>query len=153
MCTVGPDSIHPRVLKELAGVITKTPYSAYLKIHGCQVKSSVTRKRETSLPLLRKRKEDPGNYRLVSLTFVPDNIMEYILLAAQLRHMQGEEVLPDSPCTLYTSHHPCTLHALHAPYMHCMPLHHPALLQIPVLHHHALIPQLPPHTKLSCPQH
>jgi len=37
---------------------------SYLKSHVCQVKSSVTRKREASLLFLRR--EDPGNYSPVS---------------------------------------------------------------------------------------
>ena len=47
---MGPDDIHPRVLKEMADVVAK-PLSIIFVNHGCLVKSLVTGKKGNITPI------------------------------------------------------------------------------------------------------
>ena len=78
--SMGPDEIHPRVLRELVEVIAE-PLSIIYQ-HSLLMGEVPEDWRLASVTPIYKKgcREDPGNYRPGSLTSVPGNIMEQIVL-------------------------------------------------------------------------
>ncbi|KAK4824370.1 hypothetical protein QYF61_014030 [Mycteria americana] len=86
--SMGLDGIHPRVLRELAEVLTTfNPLSAVLANRGGPTGLEFSKCDAHLQEWL-----DLGNYRPVSLTSVPGKVMEQLILSAITWHVQDNQV-------------------------------------------------------------
>ncbi|CAM5130495.1 unnamed protein product, partial [Natator depressus] len=94
--SMGPDALHPRVLKELAEVIAE-PLTIIFENSWRSGEVPDDWKKANVVPIFKKeKKEDPGNYRPVSLTSVPGKIMEQVLKESILKHLEERKVISNS---------------------------------------------------------
>ncbi|PKU33838.1 rna-directed dna polymerase from mobile element jockey-like [Limosa lapponica baueri] len=91
--SMGLDGIHPKVLRELADVLTK-PLSIAYQQSWLTREVPVDWRLANVMPIYKK--EDPGDYRPVSLTSVPGKVMEQIILSAIMRHIPNNQVIRPS---------------------------------------------------------
>jgi len=89
---MGPHRIHPKVLNELADVILG-PLSIIFQWSRESGEVSFDWDNSCELPIFKKgKKVDPGNYRPVSLTSVPGQIMEQVILGVTEKHLRDNVV-------------------------------------------------------------
>jgi len=87
--SMGLDRHHPQVLRELVGVIAVL-LSAIYQHSWLSGEVPEDGRLADVTPIYKKgRKEDPGNYRPVSLISVPGKVMEQIILGEITWHMTG----------------------------------------------------------------
>ncbi|KFV86055.1 RNA-directed DNA polymerase from mobile element jockey, partial [Struthio camelus australis] len=91
--SMGPNRMHPRVLRELADVIAR-PLSIILERSWRSGEVPEDWKKANVTPVCKKgKKEEPGNYRPVSLTSIPGKMMEQLMLDAISKHVEDKKVI------------------------------------------------------------
>ncbi|TRZ09972.1 hypothetical protein HGM15179_017134, partial [Zosterops borbonicus] len=94
--SMGPEGIHPRVMRQLADELAK-PLSIIYNQSWLTGEVPEDWKLANVTPIHKKgRKEDPSNYRPVSLTSVPGKIMEQFILSVIMQHLQDGQGLRPS---------------------------------------------------------
>ncbi|NXQ37762.1 PO22 protein, partial [Catharus fuscescens] len=93
--STGPDGIHPRVMRELADELAK-PLSIVYQQSWDTAEVPDDWKLANVAPTHKKGgKENPSNYRPVSLTSVPGKVMEQFILSAITQHLEdGQSIRP-----------------------------------------------------------
>jgi len=93
---MGLDGMHPQVLRELADVIAE-PLSIIFERSWRTGEVPEDWRKPNVTPVFKKgKKEDPGNYRLVSLTSIPGKVMEQLILKVIIKQVEEKKVIRSS---------------------------------------------------------
>ena len=93
---MGSDGMHPWVLRELADVTAESLSIVFERSWRTEVPED-WRKADVTPIFKKSKKEDPGNYRPVSLTSVHGKVMQQLILAVISKQVDGMKVIRSSP--------------------------------------------------------
>ncbi|GAB0205341.1 mitochondrial enolase superfamily member 1 [Grus japonensis] len=91
--SIGPDGMHTRVLRELADVVAGLFSVIFERSWKTGEVPEDWRKASVTLVFKKGKKEDPGNYRSVSLTSIPGKVMEQLILGVINKHVEEKKVI------------------------------------------------------------
>ena len=94
--SMGPDRMHPRVLRELADAIAELLSIIFERSWRTGEVPEDWRKANVNPVFKKGKKEDPGNYRPVSLTSIPGKMMEQLILESIIKQVEEKEVIRSS---------------------------------------------------------
>jgi len=94
--SMGPNGMHPRVPRELADVIAE-PLSIVFERSWTTGEMPKDWRKANVTPIFKKgKKEDPGNYRPVSLTSIPGKMMEQLIVEIIIKPVEEKKVIRSS---------------------------------------------------------
>jgi len=94
--SMGLDGMHPQVLKELADVIAESLSIVFERSWRTGEVPEDWRKASVTRIFKKGKKEDPGNYRLVSLTSIPGKVIEQFILDVIIKQVEEKKVIRSS---------------------------------------------------------
>ena len=93
--STGPDNLHPKLLKELATVITEPLVYIYRKSLELGELPTIWKK-AIVVPIYKGgKREDPSNYRPISLTCITCKVLESLIADHTLEHLKREKILTE----------------------------------------------------------
>jgi len=92
---MGPDGMYPQVLRELADAITKPLSIIFERSWRTEVPEDWRKANVTSV-FKKGKKEDPGNYRPLSLTSICGKVVEQLVLDVISKQMKENKVIRSS---------------------------------------------------------
>jgi len=93
---MGPDGMHPQVLRELADVIAESLSIIFERSWRTREVSENWRKAKVTPIFKMGKKEDAGNYRPVSHTSILGKVMEKLILEAIIKQVEEKKVIRNS---------------------------------------------------------
>lgn len=86
---MGSDGLHPQVLRELADVIVRPPSIIFDQSWQLGEVPENWRKANVTHIFKKSKKENPQNYRLVSLTFIPRKVIKPLPGSSRTKKSSG----------------------------------------------------------------